>query len=268
MRVNNKNILKILNERLKYLNYSETTIRTYHHYVEKFLLTTNKYYQHLTSHDFQEYLNQYLFTSVSQQNQIISSLKFFYEIILQKKYIKVNYQRPINERKLPKIIDNEYLLSKLNAIKNIKHKAILCITYSTGMRVSEIINLKISDIDSRRMVIIVRNGKGKKDRTIPLSSNILNLLREYYKQYKPTEYLFYGQNTLKYSTTSCNRLVKKYVNLDAHMHLLRHSCFTTLLENGTDIRIIQKIAGHKNIKTTEIYTHVSTNILKNIILPI
>ena len=111
-------------------------------------------------------------------------------------------------------------------------------------------------------------GKGKKDRYVPLSENILNLLRVYFKQYKPKEYLFNGQKSLLYSVKSCQQIFKKHISTDESFHNLRHSCFTNLLENGTDIKIIQKIAGHSNIKTTEIYTHVSKNLLNKVNLPI
>ena len=150
----------------------------------------------------------------------------------------------------------------------LKHKAILTLTYSTGMRVSEVINLKITDIDSKRMLIHIKNAKGNKDRIVPLSHTVLILLREYFKEYKPKEYLFNGQSNLKYSTRSCNEIVKKYIGKEYHMPLLRHSNATALLEAETDIRIIQKHLGHSSTKTTEIYTHVSTNLLNKIKLPI
>lgn len=118
------------------------------------------------------------------------------------------------------------------------------------------------------MVITIHQAKGRNDRIVPLSSTILALLREYYKEYKPTIYLFNGQNSLQYSSMSCNQIVKKYLGEEYHFHLLRHSCFTSLLESGTDIRIIQKLAGHNNVKTTEIYTHVSNQMLSKINLPI
>ena len=136
------------------------------------------------------------------------------------------------------------------------------------MRVSEIVNLRIEDIDSKRMIIEIKNGKGKKDRIVPLSQNILELLRKYYREYNPIEYLFNGQNSPRYSSNSCNKIVKKYLGDKYHMHQLRHSCFTNLLENGTDLRIIQKIAGHSSVKTTEIYTHVSNQILSKVNLPL
>jgi len=136
------------------------------------------------------------------------------------------------------------------------------------LRVSEILNLKIKDIDSNRMLIHINNSKGNKSRIVPLSEHLLHILRNYYTEYKPNEYLFNGQKKLKYSSTSCNKIVKKYIDKNAHMHLLRHSCFTHLLENGTSLSLIQKIAGHSSVKTTEIYLHISTETLKTIELTI
>ena len=166
------------------------------------------------------------------------------------------------------MIDSETILNNLYKIENFKHKTILSLTYSVGLRVSEVRNLKISDIDSKRMIIHIINAKGRKDRIVPLSANILILLRIYYKEYKPIEYLFNGQNSNQYSIKSIQNIYKKYIDDKTSVHNLRHSCFTNLLENDTDIRIIQKIAGHSNIKTTEIYTHVSNNLLNKVKLPI
>ena len=261
-------ILRICKQKLKYFNYSSRTIEMYCHYIEKFIIKIDKYAQHLVSSDFQLYLDNYKFSSVSQQNQIINAIKFFYEKVLNKKYSKIHFERPRKERHLPKVIDKELLLQKINLISNLKHRAILSIGFSVGLRVSEVCNLKISDIDSKRMIIMVKNGKGKKDRIVPLTEKILLLLREYYKQYRPKEYLFDGQYDGKYSTESCEKLIKKYIDSESGFHLLRHSSFTSMLENGTDLRIIQSIAGHKNSKTTEIYTHVSTNCIKQAVMPL
>ncbi len=187
---------------------------------------------------------------------------------MDKKYDKVSFKRPKSEKKLPKVIDGEFIKTQLSKIENIKHKAILTITYSVGLRVSEVVNLKIEDIDSKRMIIHIKNAKGRKDRIVPLSQNVLELLRNYFTQFEPKEYLFNGQTSLKYSPNSCNKIVKKYLGENYHIHQLRHSCFTNMLESGVDIRIIQKIAGHSNVKTTEIYTHVSNQLLSKIKLPI
>jgi site-specific recombinase XerD len=134
--------------------------------------------------------------------------------------------------------------------------------------VSEVVNLRIEDIDSKRMIIYIKNAKGKKDRIVPLSQTVLNLMRQYWKEYKPKEYLFNGQSGGKYSIQSCQKIYKKYIDEGSSIHTLRHSSFTNLLESGTDLRIIQKIAGHSSSKTTEIYTHVSNQLLSKVNLPI
>lgn len=260
--------LKIYVEKLKYFNYSEHTVRDYSHYFGKFIETIGKYPQHLTAKDFETYLLNYSFSSVSQQNQVINALKFGYDKVLNKKYNKIDFQRPRPEKRLPQVIDKDYLLGQISNIDNIKHKAIISLAYSVGLRVSEICNLKIEDIDSERMIINIIQAKGKKDRVVPLSENILKLLRAYYKQYKPNKYLFNGQKKVKYSPTSCNKIVKKYIGEKNHFHQLRHSCFTYMLEGGTDLRVIQKIAGHTSSKTTEIYTHVSNQMLSKVSLPV
>ena len=268
MKQSNEQILKIYVEKLKYFNYAKTTIKSYSHYTLKFLESVDKYRDHLNSQDFQKYLNEYDFTSISQQNQLINAIKFLYEKVLNRKYDKVDFSRPRSERKLPQVIDKEFLLDRISKITNKKHKAIISLAFSVGLRVSEVINLKISDIDSKRMIIHIKQAKGRKDRIVPLSPIVLNNLRSYFSEYRPKEYLFNGQFALKYSTNSCNQIVKKYLGKEYHFHLLRHSSATSLLEAGTDLRVIQKLLGHSNIKTTEIYIHVSTTQLNQINLPI
>jgi integrase/recombinase XerD len=262
------NYYEICNQKLKYLNYSDRTIKSYLFYINQFLNNIKIPPTRLTSCDFQTYLDKYNFTSVSQQNQVINAIRFLYKFGLEKKYDKVSFKRPKSEKKLPKVIDGDFIKERLSKIENIKHKSLLVLTYSVGLRVSEVVNLKIEDIDSKRMIIHIKNAKGRKDRIVPLSNNVLELLRNYFKEYKPKEYLFNGQKSLKYSPNSCNKIVKKYLGEKYHIHQLRHSCFTNLLESGVDLRIIQKIAGHNNVKTTEIYTHVSNQLLSKIKLPI
>jgi site-specific recombinase XerD len=265
----NQKIIKICEEKFIYLNYSPRTRDNYLSHIRNFLNTLgDKQILHCCSKDFQSYLDNYKFTSVSQQNQVINAIRFLYKFGLNKKYDKVSFKRPKSEKKLPQIIDGEYIKEQLSKIENIKHKSILSLTYSVGLRVSEVINLKIEDIDSKRMIIHIKNAKGRKDRVVPLSQKVLELLREYFKEYRPIKYLFNGQNSLKYSSGSCNQIVKKYLGEKYHIHQLRHSCATNLLENGTDLKIIQKILGHSNVKTTEIYTHVSNQLLSKVNLPI
>jgi integrase/recombinase XerD len=237
----NQKIIKICEQKFIYLNYSPKTAENYLSHIKRFVDSIgNKQIIHLNSSDFQKYLDEYNFTSVSQQNQIINSIRFLYKFGLEKKYDKVSFKRPKSEKKLPRVIDKDFLLECISNIKNLKHKSIISLAFSTGMRVSEVCSLKLVDIDSKRMLITIKNGKGRKDRLVPLSLNMLNLLRNYFKEYKPKEYLFNGQFDLQYSSRSCNEIVKKYIGKDYHFHLLRHSSFTSLLESGVDLRIIQK----------------------------
>ena len=259
---------KICEQKLKYLNYSDRTVNCYLSYIKQFLDRIEIPPTRLGSQDFQSYLDNYKFTSVSQQNQVINAIRFLYKFGLNKNYDKVSFKRPKSEKKLPMVVDGDFIKSQLSKIENLKHRAILTLTFSVGLRVSEIVNIKIEDIDSKRMLIHIKNGKGRKDRIVPLSEKVLILLRDYFIQYKPKEYLFNGQNSTQYSIRSCQSIYKKYIDATGHIHTLRHSCFTNLLENNTDLRIIQKIAGHSNIKTTEIYTHVSNQILSKVNLPI
>lgn len=263
-------ILEIFENKLRYKNYSKNTIKVYKQTLYQYFKETNcKDPYSITTKSIIEYLEHKKFTSVSQQNQFIGCLKLFAKYILDKKDIHLDkIERPRSEKKLPKIIEKEFLLTQLEKIENKKHKALLTLVYSTGMRVSEVCNLKQTDIDSKRMIIIIRQSKGRKDRIVPLTQKVLDLLRDYHREYRPKEYVFNGQFSLQYSDRSCNQIVKKYIGPEYHIHLLRHSNATVLLEAGTDLRIIQKHLGHSSSKTTEIYTHVSTAILQKMNLPI
>lgn len=261
-------LYEITSQKLHQRRYAKNTIDIYLHYISEFENTINKHYSRLNSSDFQGYINQYQFSSASQQNQVISALKFAWEKGLGKKYLKIDFVRPRKEKKLPRIIEKEFLLDKLSKIENKKHRAILTLAYSTGMRVSEICNLRIDDIDNKRMLIHIKNAKGRKDRIVPLSVKTLEILRNYVREYNPEIHLFNGQFKSEYSSTSCNEIVKKYIGEDYHFHLIRHSHATALLESGADIRYIQEQLGHSSSKTTEIYTHISTAHKSKLPLPI
>lgn len=161
----------------------------------------------------------------------------------------------------------------LNAHKNLKHRTMLSLIYACGLRRSELLNLKISDVDSHRGLLIVRQSKGKKDRVVPLSSKTVDLLREYYKFEKPNQYLFEGEKpNSRYSEGSLQKVLKSAVaksgiKKPVSLHWLRHSYATHLLENGTDLRYIQEILGHSSSRTTEIYTHVTDNSIRRIKSP-
>ncbi len=261
--------LELYSEDLRIKNYSNNTIQNYVSQVRCFL----EYYNNvatkpseISDRQIKEWL--LLANSINGRKHRISAVKLFYKLTGKQPLKFRHIEYPRSEKKLPQIIEKQYLLDQIAKIQNKKHKAIISLAYSTGMRVSEVCNLLISDIDSKRMIITIRQSKGRKDRIVALSEKILEILREYFKEYKPKEYLFNGQFELKYSHRSCNQIVKQYLGKEYHFHQLRHSNATALLESGTDLRIIQKHLGHASSKTTEIYTHVSTAVLQNMPLPI
>lgn len=254
---------------LRLKNYSDNTIKNYSCQVEVFLKHFDNKFTEPSKINEQSIKNWLLqFKTRNAMCHAISALKLFYRKTI-KQPLKFKYiEYPRSEKKLPQIIEKEYLLEQIAKIENKKHKAIISLAYSTGMRVSEVCNLLISDIDSKRMIITIRQSKGRKDRIVSLTPKILEILREYFKEYKPKKYLFNGQFELRYSHRSCNQIVKKYLGKEYHFHQLRHSNATALLESGTDLRIIQKHLGHASSKTTEIYTHVSTATLQSMTFPI
>ena len=267
MNKKSKSTLEKFEQKLRFRNYSEQTIRTYVNYASKFLSKFDKDIYHIPVKEAKAYLENYNYSSVSQQNQIISSIKNLYKEVVGSKLQTLKIERPRKNKNLPKVIDKAYLVKSISGIQNIKHKSILMLGYSCGLRVSEVINIKIIDIQSDRGLILIENAKGNKDRFVPLSKELLKTLRAYFLEYKPVKYLFNGHNSIKYSATSCNKIVKKYLGSQYHFHQLRHSSFTAMLESGTDIRIIQKVAGHKSSKTTEIYTHISNQFLSQVATP-
>jgi integrase/recombinase XerD len=211
--------------------------------------------------------------SSSYQNQIVNSIKLYFKTCRDTKIEVDKIHRPKREKVLPNVLSKEEVKAILDAHSNLKHKAMLSMIYSCGLRRSELLNLKFSDIDSKRNIVIIRQSKGKKDRITPLSAKILDLLRRYYKEYSPKTYLFEGQEkNTQYSARSLEEVLKKSVKLASinkpvTLHWLRHSYATHLLESGTDLRYIQELLGHNSSKTTEIYTHVSTKNIQQIKSP-
>ena len=250
------------------LRYSPKTIKTYVSLFQEFI----NYYptQDIKTIDepsiikFLRYLVIERKISITYQNQSINAIKFYYEKVLggQRKFYFID--RPAKEKTLPSVLSTEEVIGILRATENIKHKAILMTIYSAGLRISEAINLKIKDIDSNRMQIRVEQGKGKVDRYTLLSEKTLLILRQYFKEYRPSIWLFEGvKKGEQYSTRSIQNIFQaavKKTNIikDVSVHTLRHSFATHLLENGTDLRYIQNLLGHANSKTTEIYTHITT----------
>lgn len=261
--------VQVYSEDLRLKNYADNTIKNYSSQVELFLRYFDKVVtkpSEISEKQIKAWLM--LANTTNSRKHRISAVKLFYKYTGKQPLKFKHIEYPRSEKHLPQVIDKDFLLSKIDKIENLKHKAVIALGFSVGLRVSEVINLKLEDIDSARMIINIRQAKGRKDRVVPLSEKILQILREYYKETKPKEYLFNGQFGPRYSATSCNQIMKQLVGEDSHFHLLRHSCFTSLLESGTDIRIIQKIAGHASSKTTEIYTHVSSGLLRKVSLPI
>lgn len=261
--------VKKYSEDLRFKNYSENTISNYASQVRLFLEyfnTTATKPSEITEKQIKAWLM--LAQTLNSRKHRISAIKLFYSVTGHQPLKFRHIEYPRSEKHLPQIIDGDFLRSRIERIENLKHKAIIMLAYSVGLRVSEVVNLKLVDIDSARMLITIRQSKGKKDRIVPLSPNVLDVLRSYFKAFRPKEYLFNGQFDIRYSATSCNQIVKQYLGKQYHFHLLRHSCFTSLLESGTDLRVIQKIAGHSSSKTTEIYTHVSNRILSRVALPV
>ena len=253
--------------KLKELRYSVSTEKTYKNALEDYLN-----YHHsididkLSEGHIQSFLRHLVMernVSTSYQNQAINAIKFYYERVLGGQRKTYFIDRPKKEKTLPVVLSEEEILLILRSVTNLKHKAILMVIYSAGLRISECINLKIKDIDSNRMQIRVEQSKGKKDRYTLLSTKTLLILRDYFKTYRPKEFLFEGQYGRCYSTRSIQNIFrdaveKTKIKKKVSVHSLRHSFATHLLENGTNLRYIQSLLGHSNSKTTEIYTHVTT----------
>lgn len=262
------NLYKIIEKKLYYLGYSENTIKSYLSVVYNFECATNKHWSRLNSKDFQDYLDSQSFSSISQQNIVISALKFAWEKALGKKYLKINFTRPKKERKLPRVIDADFVNEVINNIQNLKHKTMMAIMFECALRRSELINLKLSNIDRKRKLLLIENAKGNKDRYVPISDDLIQLIIKYYRKFRPKVYLFNGQSKLKYSFTSLNNLVKDFFGSEFSCHTLRHSGTTAMHEQGVDLATLSKLLGHNSIKTTEIYTHVSLRTIQNIKSPL
>lgn len=252
-------------ERLTNKNYSERTIETYACYLDKFLTEINKNPYHISTKEIESFLLKKKYSSISQQNQYIGALKLFAKYFLNKKDVHLNkIERPKKEKKLPKIIDAELLADKIKKVSNLKHRSILTLGLSCGLRISEVINLKWEHLDRERNILNVVNGKGKKDRCTILNNDLIELLSDYWREYKSKEYVFNGQFSNQYSQTSIQRIVKKYIHPKASFHLLRHSYATYALDNGTEIKPLSVSLGHNSTKTTEIYHHTTNRTLQTI----
>jgi site-specific recombinase XerD len=261
---------------LRVRQYSQKTIGTYTTMLKLFL----QYYsprkpESLTQEDVRDYL-LYLVdkkkVSQSYQNQAINAIKFYYEKILGRPKDTYYLARPRHERVLPNVLSEEEVVRLLKTIDNLKHRMALSLIYSAGLRIGELINLRLEDVDSTRSQLRIRQGKGKKDRVSILSPKILEMLRKYYKVYRPKEWLFEGQYGGQYTARSIQNVFqeaksKAGIRKKATVHTLRHSFATHLLERGTSLRYIQELLGHQSSRTTEIYTHITDKGIAKIISP-
>ncbi len=257
--------------------YSESSVKVYVGAIQVFL----RYFKDrspatITAEDVILFNNGYLLEknlSVTYQSQMVSAIKMFYKVTENRVMDIVKVHRPRPEHRLPNVLSKEEMKALLEALGNMKHRAMLALTYACGLRRGEVLALKPADIDSKRNIITIRQSKGKKDRIVPMGQKILELLREYYKAYRPLEWLFEGQTPGKpYGERSFQMIIKAAarkagIKKPVTLHWLRHSYATHLHEDGFDILLLSKLLGHKNTKTTEIYTHVSTRSIQNIKSP-
>jgi len=270
------NIEKLLLEfeqKLILQRYSLNSIRNYKSAVKSFLETAEKKFSHPNELN-EEMIEKYVLwkvqkhkVGVSHQRMIIASIDKFYKSLYNRK-LDIKHLYPSRKsHSLPNYLTKEEVRKLIAKVENIKHRCIIKLLYGSGLRLSELLHLKVSDIDSKSMIIHIRKSKGNKDRVVMLSNSLLQELRIYFKKHKPNDFLFEGQTGGIYSAKSVQMVVKKAaskagIKKQVTPHTLRHSFATHLLESGTDVRFIQELLGHNSIKTTEIYTHI-TNISKS-----
>lgn len=253
--------LKTVEEFLRRRYSSKQTVRCYLKEIEYFIQKFDDPYQ-INLKDIQIRLDEYKDSSRSKQNQLIASLKCLYLDILKRKKFEYKFVRAKRKEYLPTLKSKEEVKEIIDNIPNLKHKAICSLLYGCGLRLDELLSLKLNHILSKQNLVKVVQGKCAKDRFVPLSENLLKLLREYYVKYKPQEYLFEGQSktTRKYGRGSVGEIVEKYFGKEFHPHLLRHCYGTHLVEAGVELNKIQKLMGHKDIKSTQIYTKTANNL--------
>jgi len=269
------------NEYLKLLElrrYSINTISTYCSLFAQFIIYfKSEELDLINKRQIEDYLHYLVLEkkiSSSTQNQIVNAIKFYYERVLGKPREVYNINRPRKSHYIPQILSEEEVLNILSVTTNIKHKAVLSIIYSSGLRIGEAVNLKLTDLDLDRNLVFIRNGKGKKDRISTLSLNLKPLMLKYIEKMNPQVYLFNGATGHQYSTESIRKVFRKScrkANIskkNLRVHTLRHSFATHLLEKGTDVRYIQELLGHSSIKTTQIYTHVNSQFVNEISNPL
>ncbi len=265
--------ISTFDQEMKRRNYSRQTIDNYVSCLKKFFGQSAKDHpKNINEQDIKDYLSKFDEPNTQRANH--SAIKKFYDICLgqRNKFRYIPYCRKSN--KLPIVLSVDEIQSMFKVCDNLKHKVILAILYSCGLRVSELINLKWGHIDRSRMIVNIIQAKGKKDRQVGLTPQLIPLLEKYYFEYKSKDYILNGQNgSLQYSARSVGEVIKQLadkagIKKRVYAHLIRHCTFTHLVEMGTDIALIQKLAGHSNIKTTNIYCHISDTLISKINSPL
>jgi site-specific recombinase XerD len=268
--------LASLAQELVIRGFSQRTIKSYLSHNQRFLDFIDKSAREINNQDIKDYLlflkaKNYTNTSV---NNVISALKFYYQQVLKRRLF-FNVVRPKREKHLPQVLSKQQIKSIIAAAANLKHQLIISLLYGSGLRVSEVVVLKIEDLDLENKYIFVRGGKGNKDRYTLLSQNSIDLAREYLKILSAEQkYLFSGAESRGYLHTRTVQKIfaaacqKVKIKTNVTCHSLRHSFATHLLENGVSIRYIQKLLGHQSIKTTEIYLKVARDFWQNLNSPL
>lgn len=269
--------LRMMEQKLHLRGYSLNTTKTYLQGFKDFLV----FYPEAHPTDLTEIeIRNYLLYIVerkkisrSTQNQCINAIKFFYEKVLGQDRKVYHLERPMKERRLPEVLSLEEIVSIINALENIKHRTMIMLIYSAGLRRSELLGLLVGDVDFDRGIVFIRGGKGKRDRQSILAQHLIPVLQEYLKKYMPKTWLFEGPAGEQYSESSLRQVFqraaqKANIKKRVHLHMLRHSFATHLLESGTSTRYIQVLLGHESSQTTEIYTHVSRFALDKIQSPL
>lgn len=259
-----------LEQEMKIRNFSKKTIKSYLYYNKELLrFASLKSPLEITKKDIKDYL-EYLYDSgrsTSTVNLTINALKFYYEGLLHRKFFisEAGIKRPKKEKRLPVVLSKEEIIRMISAVNNLKHKLIIQILYSTGMRISELRNLQINHVDFNRRSVLVRQGKGKKDRITVISDTVLRNIEKYLKEFQPLKYIFESYKPEhKITVRSLQKVVteiaqKVRIKKKVTAHTLRHSFATHMLENNVNLRYIQAMLGHARLETTQIYTRVAIN---------
>lgn len=267
--------MHLYSEDLRLKNYAQSSIENYCSQVALFLSDHEKVAtkpSEISERQIKEWLLKA--KTINSRKHRISAVKLFYRLT-GKQPLKFKYiEYPRSEKKLPIVLSVDEIQKMFSVCENLKHKVILSLLYSCGLRVSELINLKWENIDRQRMIINIIGAKGNKDRQVMLSIQLIPLLEKYFNEYKSKIYVLNGwKHELQYTQQSVLQVVKQLadkagINKRVYTHLMRHCSFTHMVENGTDINLIQKLAGHSSVKTTAIYTHISHNVISKIQSPL